>query len=85
MDEPIANSSMFVLPSSGIPAARSFATGVASYGGTQPSRMRLPAVEGMPIVQSTSLTAIGTPVSSSASPRARRSSALAADSAPARG
>ena len=32
-DEPIANSSMFVLPSTGAPASRSFRTLVAVYGG----------------------------------------------------
>src|SRR5699024_9440797 len=47
---PIANSSMFVLPRIGRPAARSFVTSVASYGGTQPWRIRLPAVVGRPAV-----------------------------------
>src|SRR6478752_5414207 len=61
VDEPIANSSMFVLPRIGSPAARTRATTVASYGGTQPSRIREPQVVGSPRVASTSLTAIGTP------------------------
>ena len=36
---PMANSSMFVLPTATAPAARSRATTVASYGGRQPSRI----------------------------------------------
>ena len=76
MEEPIANSSMLVLPRIGRPAARSRATTVASYGGTQPSRIREPHVVGSPSVASTSLTAIGTPSSEEAGrPAARRSSA----------
>src|SRR3954463_12428538 len=63
VEEPIANSSMLVLPRIGRPAALSRATTVASYGGTQPSRIREPQVVGMPWVASTSLTAIGTPSS----------------------
>src|SRR6195952_2964716 len=80
VDEPIANSSMFVLPSGMRPAFLSQATTVASYGGTQPSRIFEPAVEGMSMVQSTSLMAIGTPASgpsgapSDAVPDARRAS-----------
>ncbi len=52
---------MFVLPRIGRPASRSFVTTVASYGGIQPSRIRLPHVVGTPFVVMTSLTAIGTP------------------------
>ncbi len=48
MDDPIANSSMLTLPMMMTPAARSFDTMVASYGGYQPSRMRLPQVVGIP-------------------------------------
>ena len=48
VEEPIANSSMLVLPRIGMPAARSRVTTVASYGGTQPSRIREPAVVGRP-------------------------------------
>src|SRR3954449_4907865 len=59
VDEPIANSSMFVLPRGTRPAARRRATTVASEGGIHPSRMRDPAVDGMSSVQSTSLIAIG--------------------------
>src|SRR5215510_1606990 len=59
VEEPIANSSMLVLPRIGRPAARTLATAVASYGGIQPSRIREPQVVGSPLVASTSLTAIG--------------------------
>src|SRR3954453_14032258 len=40
VDEPIANSSRFVLPTMTAPASRSRVITVASYGGFQPSRMR---------------------------------------------
>ena len=75
---------MLVLPRIGSPAARTRATTVASYGGTQPSRILDPQVVGSPAVASTSLTAIGTPSSAEAvRPAARRSSdACAAASAP---
>src|SRR5687768_13324505 len=84
VDEPIANSSMFVLPSITRPASRSRATTVESYGGTHPSRIFEPQVVGTPRVAITSLTAIGTPASGpSAVPAARASStARAAASAP---
>src|ERR687887_27673 len=39
VEEPIANSSMFVLPRMTRPASRSRAVTVASYGGRQPSRI----------------------------------------------
>src|SRR2546421_7245167 len=42
-DEPIANSSWFVLASKAAPAERRRATAVAVYGGRYPSRMREPA------------------------------------------
>ena len=71
----MANSSMFVLPRIGIPAALILATTVESYGGTQPWRILLPQVVGIPRVVMTSLTAIGTPASvGRASPRTRRAS-----------
>src|SRR6185437_11316143 len=60
VDEPIANSSMLVLPSGTRCASRSLRTTVASYGGTQPSRIFEPDVDGMSYVHSTSLIAIGT-------------------------
>src|ERR1700747_2725671 len=60
---PIANSSMFVLPRIGIPAARSLTVTVASYGERQPSRIRDPHVVGASVVVNTSLSASGTPAS----------------------
>src|SRR4051812_4206987 len=63
VEEPIANSSMLVLPSSTVPASCSRAATVASYGGRQPSRIRDPLVLGTPRVMMTSLSAIGMPAS----------------------
>src|SRR5262249_7731813 len=63
VDDPIANSSMLVLPSITSPAARMRSTIVASYGGRQPSRILEAQVVGMPFVAITSLTATGTPAS----------------------
>src|SRR5215218_10981364 len=54
--EPIANSSMLVLPRIGSPASRRRVVMVASYGGTHPSRIREPHVVGRPLVAITSLT-----------------------------
>src|SRR5215469_10464689 len=54
VDEPMANSSMLVLPRMIAPACLSRSTMVASYGGCQPSRMRLPQVVGRPLVVNTS-------------------------------
>src|SRR5918992_3497247 len=81
VDEPIANSSMLVLPRIVIPAARSRAVTVASYGGGQPPRVFEPAVVGMSIVVKTSLSASGTPASGDAGglPAARPSSTIDAD------
>ena len=62
-DEPMANSSRLVLPTSTAPAARSRSTTVASYGGRQPSRIRDEHVVGMPRVHRLSLSATGTPAS----------------------
>ncbi len=59
--DPIANSSMFVLPITTAPAASRRATQVAVYTGVKPSRMREPAVVTRPRVESTSLIATGTP------------------------
>src|ERR1700754_3552887 len=82
VEEPIANSSMLVLPIITVPASRSRSTIVASYGGCQPSRIFEPAVVGTPLVAITSFTATGTPASGPVtSPRSTRS---AAASAPAR-
>ena len=63
VDEPIANSSMFVLPSITMPASLILRVIVASYGGIQPSRIFEPAVVGRPLVTTTSFMASGTPAS----------------------
>src|SRR5438477_2494959 len=82
-DEPIANSSMLVLPTSTLPARFSPSTTKASYGAVKFSSMREPQVVRSPAVISTSLCAIGTPVSAPASPFAIRASAsFAAANAP---
>src|SRR5699024_7799768 len=57
VEEPIANSSMLVLPNNGVPAACSRATTVASYGDIQPCKIFEPQVVGIPVVANTSLTA----------------------------
>src|SRR4029453_9460843 len=70
VEEPMANSSMLVLPRITTPASRSRRTTVASYGGTNSSRIFDPAVDRTPLVTSTSLRARGTPASGpSRSPR----------------
>src|SRR5262245_66694437 len=51
VDDPIANSSRFVLPTATAPAAATRCTTVASYGGRQRSRMRELHVVGTPRVQ----------------------------------
>ena len=58
---PIANSSQFVFPIIMAPASFSLVTTVASYGGSQPSRILEQAVVATPFVQRLSLTATGTP------------------------
>src|SRR5262245_26339457 len=63
VEDPIANSSMLVLPRITTPAARSRAVTVASYGGCQPARIFDPQVVGMSTVVNTSLSASGTPAS----------------------
>jgi hypothetical protein len=63
VDEPIANSSMFDLPSITAPALASRSTTVASYGGTKFSRIFEAQVVRTPFVQNTSLSAIGAPSS----------------------
>src|SRR4029077_4926134 len=62
-DEPMANSSQFILPSTIAPAASSLATAVQSYGGIKFSRIFDPAVGGPPLVTITSLMPMGTPAS----------------------
>ena len=64
-DDPIANSSQLVLPTTIAPAACSRDTAVASYGGTKSTSMRDDAVVRTPAVQRLSLIAIGTPCSTS--------------------
>ena len=50
VEEPIANSSMLVLPRMTTPASLRRRVTVASYGGRQPSRIRDPQVVGMPFI-----------------------------------
>src|SRR6266566_4575410 len=71
VDEPIANSSQFVFPTTIAPACSSFATTVASYGGTYVSRMSDPAVVVTPRVRRLSLSATGTPASGASRQRSR--------------
>src|SRR4051794_41855080 len=61
VEDPIANSSMLVLPRIGRPAVLSRATTVASYGGTPPPRVRDPHGGGSPPVGRTPLTPDRTP------------------------
>src|SRR5215813_7392508 len=56
VEDPMANSSMFVLPRMTTPASRSRLVTVASYGGRQPSRIFEPQVVGMSVVVMTSLS-----------------------------
>src|SRR5690606_34514793 len=81
VDDPIANSSRFVLPTTIAPASASRVTTVASYGGFQPSRMRDEHVVGTPRVHMLSFSATGTPASGPGSvPAATAASMLAARS-----
>ncbi len=86
VEDPMANSSMLVLPRMTTSAAFSFLVRVASYGGTQPSRIFEPTVVGMSCVVKMSLSASGTPASGpSFSPASRlASTARACASAPSR-
>src|SRR6476659_2653820 len=61
VEEPIANSSMLVLPRMTTPAPLRRLVTVASYGGRQPSSTRDPHVVGMPFMHRTSFSARGTP------------------------
>ena len=63
VEEPIANSSRFVLPTMMAPASRKRDTTVASYGGFQPSRILEEHVVSTPWVHRLSFMAIGTPAS----------------------
>src|SRR5216684_630834 len=77
-DDPIANSSQLVFPTTTAPAASSRDTTVASYGGTKVSRMRDDAVVRRPFVQRLSLSAAGTPASGASRHRSRSRSIDAA-------
>src|SRR3954462_4945875 len=69
VEEPIANSSVFVFPSSCSPAAlQRAATGESETGGSS-SSIFAPAVVRIPFVEITSFSAIGTPSFSSSSTR----------------
>src|SRR5688572_32953626 len=71
-DDPMANSSQFVLPTMIAPADSSFSTTVALYGGWKLSRMRDEAVVRTPLTQRLSFKATGTPASGpSVAPAAR--------------
>src|ERR1035437_9538288 len=61
VDEPMANSSILVLPTMTPPASTNRVTTVASYGGRQPSRIRDEQVVGTPRVHRLSFRATGTP------------------------
>ena len=61
LDDPIANSSQFVLPISTLPWPDSRAQAVHSYGGTYSSRISEPHVVRIPCVASTSFSASGMP------------------------
>src|SRR5919197_4653057 len=60
-DEPIANSSWLVLPSSGAPASARRLTAVAGYGGGEPPRIPDPACGGTPPGPKRSFTPTGKP------------------------
>ncbi len=61
VEEPIANSSVFVLPRSWRSASLQRAATVESKTGTYPARIFEPAVVSTPFVEMTSFSAIGTP------------------------
>ena len=63
VDEPIANSSMLVLPTITAPALRRRMTAVPSYGGRHPARICDEQVVSTPRVHMLSLSATGIPVS----------------------
>src|SRR2546427_8203518 len=72
VDEPIANSSRLVLPTTTAPASMSRCTAVAVYGERYSASIRLPAVVLPHARHMLSLSAIGTPASGSFSPAAMR-------------
>src|SRR3990167_5884210 len=63
VDDPMANSSRFVLPTTTAPAAFKRTTAVPSYGGFHPVRICEAQVVSIPRVTMLSLRAIGIPVS----------------------
>src|SRR5579862_9536703 len=67
-DDPIANSSQFIFPTTTAPAASRRATAVQSYGGTKLPRILEPAVVFTPRVTITSLMPTGTPASGGSGP-----------------
>src|SRR5687768_2898794 len=83
-DDPIANSSQFVLPTITAPAASSRVTTVASYGGMNESRIFDEAVVRMPRTHMLSFSAIGTPASGPRRSPAARWRSMAAARASAR-
>src|SRR3989454_4263915 len=78
VDDPIANSSQFVLPTRTAPARSRRVTTVASYGGTNDSRIRDAAVVRTPRVHRLSFRATGTPPSGASRQRLRSRSISAA-------
>src|SRR5947209_10336924 len=72
VEEPIANSSQLVLPTTIAPARSRRVTTVASYGGTNDSRIFDPAVVRTPRVQRLYFSAIGTPANGASRQRARQ-------------
>src|SRR5438045_6197435 len=70
VDEPMANSSRLVFPTTIAPASCSRETMVASYGGRQCLRMRDEHVVGTPRVHMLSLRATATPLRGPGSPPA---------------
>ena len=61
VEDPIANSSVFVFPRTERPALFTRAATVASKTGVYPLRIFEPAVVSIPLVEMTSLSAIGMP------------------------
>src|SRR6185503_17033442 len=61
VEDPIANSSRFALPTTTAPAAASCSTTVALEGGIKPRRILLAQVVSIPVVQRLSFSATVTP------------------------
>src|SRR6516162_6559078 len=75
-DDPIANSSIFVLPMITAPASSSLRTTVDEYGERKFSKILEPAVVISPSTQKMSLTAMGMPANAPASSPARTRSSM---------